>query len=37
VPEPYLSAGELISAVGPEWGGPKGIVVKISKVLRSLA
>jgi hypothetical protein len=37
VPEPYLTVGELISTVGPEGGGPKGIVVKISKVLRSLA
>jgi hypothetical protein len=37
VPEPYLAAGEPVPAVGPEGGGPKGIVVKISKVLRSLA
>jgi hypothetical protein len=37
VAEPYLAAGEPVPAVGPDGGRPKGIVVKISKVLRSLA
>jgi hypothetical protein len=37
VAEPYLAAGEPVPTVGLEGGRPKGIVVKISKVLRSLA
>jgi hypothetical protein len=37
VAERYLATSELISTVGPEGGFTEGIVVKISKVLRSLA
>jgi hypothetical protein len=34
---PHLVAGELAFAVGPDGGEPKGILVKILKVLGSAA